>query len=217
MKNDGWWDIFVTSMWNNQWTADVVTINEEFKGALYDESQGITDVAVKLYAMAQIRAIALSDETFKPSDFRIVAAEGLGLAKRMLDALRSGDRKKIEMYGDIAPVQIEDYYNAYAVILAERTNIPEKRHESSLSEQAILQLLALGTPPSEAKRLTGKVLAEHQEFRKVSEVVQAAYTLYVLAAERERGNELEPQPDDLRNAIGYDALKYNDAISKEKW
>jgi hypothetical protein len=215
MKNDGWWDIFVTSMWNNQWTADIVPLSDDFKNALYEASQGITDVAVKLYAMVQIRAISLGDETFKPSDFSVAASEGLGLTKRMLDALRSGDRKKIDMYDDVAPVNIDDYYMAYSAILAERTGIPEKRHESSLSEQAALELLRLGTPPSEAKRLAGKIVAERRELRKVSEVVQAAYTLYVLAAERK--SESESQSGDLRNATGYDALKDNDSISKEEW
>jgi hypothetical protein len=215
MKRDGWWDIFVTSMWNNQWTTESIPVSDKFKNALYEESQGITDIAVKLYAMVQIRAIALGTETFKPSDFRIAASEGLGLAKPMLDALRSGDRKKIDMYGDIAPIKIENYYTAYATILAERTEIPEKRREISISEQAILKLLELGIEPPEAKRLTGKVLAEHQEFRKVSEVVQAAYTLYILATEK----KIEPdvQPDDLRNAVGHAALKDNNSISKEKW
>jgi hypothetical protein len=165
--------------------------------------------------MVQIRAISLGDETFKPSDFSVAASEGLGLTKRMLDALRSGDRKKIDMYDDIAPVNIDDYYMAYSAILAERTGIPEKRHESSLSEQTALELLRLGVPPSEAKRLAGKIVAEHRELRKVSEVVQAAYTLYVLAAEKK--SESESQAGDLRNATGYDALKDNDSISKEEW
>lgn len=187
---------FVSSMWNNQWTNDAIPLNDDFKNALYEESQGITDIAVKLYAMAQIRAIALGHDTFKPSDFRAVAAEGRGLAKPILDALRSGDCKKIDRYGDIAPVAIEDYYAAYSAVLTERTGIPEKRHESPLSEQAVLKLLELGVEPSEAKRLTGKVLAEHQEYRKVSEVVQAAYTLYILKTEAKE--EPDIQPDDKR-------------------
>jgi len=215
MKNDEWWDIFVTSMWNNQWTTSIITINDGFKNALYEESQGITDIAVKLYAMAQIRTIALGHETLKPSDFRIVAAEGLGLAKPMLDALRSGDRKKIDMYGDIAPISIEDYYAAYSTILAERSEIPKKRRQTPLSEQAILKLLELGVEPPEAKRLTGKILTKHQEFRKVSEVVRAAYTLYISQAKPEV--EPEATPDDLRATIGYDALKANNSISKEEW
>jgi hypothetical protein len=215
MKNNDSWDIFISSMWGNQWTQESVPLSNEFKNALYDESQGITDIAVKLYAMAQIRAIALGHDTFKPSDFRAVSAEGLGLVKPMLDALRSGDRKKIDMYGDIAPVNIEDYYAAYAAILAERTGIPEKRHERPLSEKAILKLLELGVEPSEAKRLAGKVLAEHPDFRKVSDVVRAAYTLYISKTGIE--DELDNRSDDLRNTAGYDALKGKNLISKSEW
>jgi hypothetical protein len=165
--------------------------------------------------MVQIRAIALGHETFKPSDFRIVAAEGLGLTKPMLDALRSGNHKKIDMYGDIAPINIEDYYAAYSAILAERTEIPKKRQQTPLSEQTILKLLELGVEPPEAKRLTGKVLMEHQQFRKVSEVVRAAYTLYI----SQTAPEVNPEavPDDLRATIGYEALKANNSISKEEW
>jgi len=215
MKNDASWEIFVSAMWDNQWTKEVIPLNDEFKNALYEESQGIADIAVKLYAMAQIRAIALGTDTFKPSDFRVVAAEGLGLAKPMLDALRSGDRKKIDMYGDIAPVSIDDYYAAYSAILAERTEIPEKRRDTPLSEQAMLKLLELGVEPPDAKRLTGKILAEHQEYRKVSEVVRAAYTLYISHTEAEQ--EPEVQPNDLRNAAGYNALKDNALISQGEW
>jgi len=215
MQNDDSWEIFVSAMWGNQWTKDTVPLTDVFKNALYEESQGIADIAVKLYAMAQIRAIALGDDTFKPSDFKTVSAEGLGLAKPILDALRSGDRKKIDMYGDIAPISIEDYYTAYSAILAERTGIPEKRREAPLSEQTILKLLELGVEPSEAKRLTGKVLGAHQEFRKVSEAVRAAYTLYISQADTEK--EPDEQPDDLRGAVGYDALKDNNSISTAVW
>jgi hypothetical protein len=215
MKNDDCWDIFVTSMWNNQWTTNVISASDDFKNELYKESQGITDIAVKLYAMVQIQAIALGHEIFKPSDFRVAVNEGLALAKPMLEALRSGDRKKIDMYGDIAPVSIDAYYAAYSAILAERMKVPEKRHESSLSEQAVLKLLEVGIEEPEAKQLTGKVLAEHLEFRKVSEVFQAAYELNYLA--RQKKTEPESQPDDLRGAVGYDSLKDGTSISKTEW
>jgi len=215
MKNNASWNIFISSMWSNQWTKETVPLSDEFKNALYDECQGISDIAVKLYAMAQIRAIALGHDTFKASDFRAVAAEGLGLIKPMLDALRSGDRKKIDMYGDIAPVSIEDYYAAYSAVLAERAEVPEKRRESPISEQAVLKLLELGVEPPEAKRLTGKVLAKHQELRKASEVVRVAYTLYISQTEIEE--EPDAQPDDLRNAAGYADLKDSDSISKREW
>jgi hypothetical protein len=124
MKNDISWDIFISSMWLNQWTKKAVPLNDDFMNTIYNESQGIVDIAVKLYAMVQIKAIAFGNEVFKPSDFRAVAAERLGLVKPMLDALRSGDRKKINMYGDIAPISMEDYYSAYSSALTLKQDVP---------------------------------------------------------------------------------------------
>ena len=94
-------------MWKNQWTRQASPINNEFKKALYHESQGIADIAVKLYAMAQIRAVGLQSDFITPKDFSIVASEKLGLVKPALDALRSGDKKRIAAIGDIAPIKAE--------------------------------------------------------------------------------------------------------------
>ena len=215
MKNDTSWDIFISSMWNNQWTGSIISLSDESKNALYNESQGIVDIAVKLYAMVQIRAVALGTEYFSPSDFRTVAKESFGLAKPMLDALRSGDSKKINMYGDIASVNIEDYYAAYSSVLVQNQDIPLKRSEPLLSEQAILKLLELGVEPAQAKRLTGKALAEHKELRKVADVVRIAYTLHL--SQSEPVGVLETQQGDLRTAAGYDELKPNGSISESEW
>ena len=216
MKNDASWDIFVSSMWVNQWTSDAIPLTDDFKNALYDESQGITDIAVKLYAMVQIRAIATGNDKFKPSDFHAVAAESLGLVKPMLDALRSGNRKKIDMYGDIAPISMENYYAAYSSALTQKKEAPAKRSEISLSEQAVLKLLELGVEPPQAKRLVGKVLAENMQLRKTADVVRAAYTLYLSQVPSVPKQETQ-QSDDLRNAAGYDDLKANGVISKGEW
>jgi hypothetical protein len=214
MKNNASWDIFVSSMWENQWTRENVKLNEKFKNILYDESQGIIDIAVKLYAMVQIRAIALGVETFRPLDFHTVAAEKLGLVKPMLDALRSGDSKKIDMFGDIAPVSIDDYYASYSFALIQKQEIPPKRSEISLSEQAVLKLLELGVEPAEAKRLAGKALAENQEMRTVGDVVRIAYTLYISQTAPKKA---EIQDGDLRTADDYENLKSAGAISTTEW
>jgi len=216
MKNDASWDIFTASMWENQWTKEAVPMNREFKNILYNESQGIVDIAVKLYAMVQIRAIALGIETFKSSDFRIVAAERLRLVKPMLDALRSGDRKKIDMYGDVAPVSMEDYYAAHSSAMELKQDIPTKRSEISLSEQAVLKLLELGIEPSQAKRLTGKVLAENRELRKVADIVRNVYKIYMATPELNTASV--SQDGDLRTAIdGYDDMKASGTMSKGEW
>ena len=219
MKNNASWDIFVSSMWENQWTRETVVLNDKFRNALYDESQGIIDIAVKLYAMVQIRAVALGVETFKPSDFHKVASERLGLVKPMLDALKSGDNKKIDMFGDIAPVSIDDYYAAYSSALIQKQEIPLKRSEISLSEQAVLKLLELGVEPAEAKRLAGKAIVEHQEMRKVGDIVRIAYTLYIskTAPGEKIAIETEVRDGDLRSADDYENLKSAGAVSTTEW
>ncbi|KJR44459.1 Tn7-like transposition protein C [Desulfosporosinus sp. I2] len=215
MKNDASWDIFVSSMWCNQWTRSIVPLTDDFKNALYQESQGIIDIAVKLYAMIQIRAIALGKETFAPPDFRIVAAERLGLVKPMLDALRSGDKKKIDMYGDIAPISMEDYYSAYSTVLKHNQEIPKKRNETSLSEKAVLKLLELGVEPPKAKYLAGKVLAEHMELRDVADVVRLAYRIFLSAPDTNTGDG--HVQGDLRDSSGYAEIQAKGVIETEEW
>jgi hypothetical protein len=150
-----------------------------------------------------------------PSDFHVVASECLGLVKPMLDALRSGDRKKIDAYGDITPVSMDDYYSAYSAMLPQNNIAPQKRQNTTLSEKAVLKLLELGVEPAQAKRLSGKVLAEHYELRKVADVVRVAYTLYL--SQSEPAAKQEPQPGDLRASAGYDDMKVGGTISKGKW
>lgn len=216
MKNDTSWDIFVSTMWKNQWTRQIVPINDEFKNALYYESQGIVDIAVKLYAMIQIRAIGLQTETITPKDFHTVASEKLGLVKPALDALRSGDKNRIKAIGDIAPISIEDYYAAYLAMLPpEDEPIPKKRNEISLSEQAALKLMELDVEPVTAKRLVGKVMAAHMELRKVGDIVKLAYLSYISPAERATNENGED--GDLRNAEGYDSMKSAGVVKAAQW
>ena len=121
-------------MWKYQWTRNESPLTEELKNVLYDESQGIMDIAVKLYSMAQVKAIADGTETVAAATIREAAAEKLRLVKPMLDALRSGDMKKIMRYEDIAPVNIENY------IAAQAARIPaygaDRQAVTSLEEQA---------------------------------------------------------------------------------
>jgi hypothetical protein len=209
MKNDVSWDIFVSTMWKNQWTKQIVPLNDDFKNALYYESQGITDIAVKLYAMAQIRAIGLQTDTLTPDDFRAVASEKLGLLKPALDALRSGDKKRIAAIGDIAPISIEDYYASYLSMLPPTAeNIPEKRDKITLPEQAVLNLLAFGVEPAQAKRLVGKAMAGNPDEKTLPGLMRSAYTLDI--AETENPNPASNETgtsDDVRNASDYEGMK----------
>jgi len=215
MKNDAAWDIFVLSMWENQWTKSIVPLTADIKDALYHESQGIVDIAVKLYAMVQIRAIVLGKESFTHSDFHDAADECFWSVKPMLDALRSGDVKKIEAYGDITPVKIEDYFMAYLAMLPPKNDPPQKRNEKTLSEKSVLKLLELDVEPMLAKRLVGKVMAEHMDIKKVADVVRLAYQSFLAIAEPV--DEEVTNDGDLRTVDGYEDMDVANMIEEKVW
>lgn len=216
MQNDLSWEIFVTSMWKHQWTRSKIPLTEEMRNILYEESQGIIDIAVKLYAMVQIKAITVGSDSFSAKDFHAAAAEKLGLVKPMLDALRTGDKKKIRQYGDISPVSIEDYLSSYMSIAKDA--VPEKVPEGkiSVSEQVVLKLLELGVEPRTAKRLLGRALSAKGICPNVADVVKEVYYLYVMEG-KESGVGEATDNDDLRKQGGYDAMKQKGLVDETEW
>jgi hypothetical protein len=215
MKNDISWQVFVTSIWKHQWTKNKVLLTDEIKNTLYEESQGIIDIAVKLYAMVQIKAISTNRDTFEAKDFRVAASEKLGLVKPMLDALRKGDERKILKYGDISPISIDDYFSSHASLI--KTAIPERSPEKkvSVSEKTILRLLELGVEPEKAKRLTGKALAVNKSGLNAADVLKEAYYLYVTESKANEDNPIDEK--DLREDVDYKQLKKADLIDEMEW
>lgn len=109
--NDSTWNCFIERMWRLQWTRTPTPLTDELRAVLYDESQGIIDIVVKLYMMTQLHVILLgamagreTDEHLTPALFRHVARTSFSLAKPMIDALKSGDTFKLAEYDDLKPL-----------------------------------------------------------------------------------------------------------------
>lgn len=68
---------------------------------MYLESQGIIDIALKLFVLAQIRAISSNKEVLSVPLIQQVARDNLKLVQPMLAALKSGEASKISQYEDI--------------------------------------------------------------------------------------------------------------------
>jgi hypothetical protein len=109
MKKDDEWDWFLQKLFRLQWTAEVTELSAELSGVLWDESQGIVDIAVKLFTLAQLRLIQMAEtrtvkEIIKPSLIRKIAKEELRLVRPMLRALARGSAT-IEKYDDLRPLE----------------------------------------------------------------------------------------------------------------
>jgi hypothetical protein len=113
MKEDETWEVFVKSLWRYQYVRKPCPLTPELSHALYYESQGITDFAVKLYMLAQVRAIATGKEIITTSIIQSVAKDSLRTARQVLNALKHKDTQtKINLLmdcDDITPIDIEPF------------------------------------------------------------------------------------------------------------
>lgn len=104
------WDYFISQLWRYQWTRVPTEISFEIRDVLYDESQGILDIVVKLFMLAQLRAVSIGEvrgglEVLTAELLRKVAREDFRVVRPMLDALRANDTKALLKYDDLLPLQ----------------------------------------------------------------------------------------------------------------
>ena len=97
------WDLLIESIFRYQFTKTPTRLSAPLSDALYEESQGIVDIAVKLYMFAQWEVIGYGNEIITPQLISRVARKYLNLAGPILDALRKHDYERLKAIGDIKP------------------------------------------------------------------------------------------------------------------
>lgn len=103
------WKDWIDALWELQWTATPTDITDDIREAIYDESQGVMDIAVKLYVLAQLRVISRGevygeDEVLTADLFRAVAREEFALIAPMITALRDNREDLLADYADLQPL-----------------------------------------------------------------------------------------------------------------
>ena len=102
------WVRLTNDLWKYQWLKhgdDPLT--DEIRDCWYDLSQGVLDIVVKLFVLAQLRAIANKKERITKSILTSVYEKELKPVHPMLNALRSGNADLIKKYSDLRVVDIE--------------------------------------------------------------------------------------------------------------
>jgi hypothetical protein len=102
------WIAFTDKLWQYQWLQkrDEV-LSESVRQCWYDLSQGVLDIVVKLFVLAQLRAIATRIERITPQLLKQVYDDELRPVHPMLAALRSGDPELIAKYSDLIVPDID--------------------------------------------------------------------------------------------------------------
>jgi hypothetical protein len=76
---------------------------------LYDETQGITDFAVKAYMFAQERAIDSGKEVVTAAIIRSAVKDKLRIPREVLQALKTKDKRVLERYEDLYSKLFKSY------------------------------------------------------------------------------------------------------------
>lgn len=102
------WAIFIRTLLSYQWVRNPTEPSPFLADLLYDLSQGIIDVAIKLFACAQVRAIMDQSETVSAQLLVDVSKRELGMLAPMVAALRQNDIVALQSFDDIEPVGLSD-------------------------------------------------------------------------------------------------------------
>ncbi|MCR8921961.1 ATP-binding protein [Dasania sp. GY-MA-18] len=102
------WIRFTDNLWKYQWLKHGGDpLSDEIRDCWYDLSQGVLDIVVKLFVLAQLRAIANKKERITVGILKSVYKQELKPVHPMLDALRSCDADKIVKYSDMRIVDLD--------------------------------------------------------------------------------------------------------------
>lgn len=111
LQQDENWEEFLDQIWPYQWLQSPKERDELLTNKLYELTQGVPDIVVKLFCIAQARAILLAetpeDECLTVELLDDVFEEDFSIVKPMLDALNSGDKRALEKCDDLVIPKVE--------------------------------------------------------------------------------------------------------------
>lgn len=240
LEQDANYDILVDSLWQYSWTRKDCLLTHSMKEVLYEESQGVTDILVKLLVMAQTVTISSGKEVVTESLIRQVAREHFQLVRPMLMALKSGNMKEIARYSDISTVEVdfskvldqskqsvETQARIKSMMAAQKRKYSEEKQ--SRTEQVTAKLHELGVESKRAQSVSEAVVASHGTDIPIGNLVIQAIKALDGSTQKKQSLKKERTvytDDDIRGTVengrkngmsAYVALKHKGYVQSEDW
>jgi hypothetical protein len=145
MVKDDQWQLFIESLWRFQLTKKTCSLETDsaLSETLYDETQGITDFAIKIYMLAQERAIDSKKEVVTAATLRSISKDKFRIPRAVIKALKTGDKRVLRQYEDLYPAAFGDINQ-----LADNTVIKGKLASTSLTYKPYSEIAATNQPSS---------------------------------------------------------------------
>lgn len=96
LEKDDEWEKLLKTIFSYQWTNKEFFLTEALSDALYEESIGIIDIAIKLYVKAQKEAIINDMDIITPDLIKYVSQNEFHLIKKDIESFKSINEDKIK-------------------------------------------------------------------------------------------------------------------------
>lgn len=213
------WDDFLQVLWHYQWVRNPVALDSHFGYVMYELSQGVIDLAIKLFATAQVSAMLNGEERLTPELLAQVFDDQFQLMHPMVEALRSGNVEALCAYDDIAPLNLSQHLEAAKRKIAAVTSplFTTRATDETFAARIATGLTALGYDATDAVQVASTVAREDEEATLAQGMQSAIKELSMpkpararkgsrrggRLAEPEPANRYDARPPDYRRAIAY--------------
>jgi hypothetical protein len=199
------WPTFMEQLWDLQYVKKKCSLTNELSEALYEVSYGITDLAIRIYMAAQVRAIETRHEVITADLIRSAYRDDFRLVSRILEALKSGDISPFHQLQDVLPPTAQPIHQQIK-------DQEHKRNEDSSGSTSLTKLQPSAnaqdgnhqakTRPSSAKAISGR------------DIIGSSIVKTIKTSKKKKTKNISYKPDDLRGVIlrgkdlsAYEALK----------
>ncbi|NBD25546.1 ATP-binding protein [Paenibacillus glycinis] len=167
------WEFFIQELWKYQWTCTATKCTKALKKEMYELSQGIVDIAVKLYMLAQWEVIMYGEdkERITGGVLKEVARRHMQLVQPLLKVLKRNDPAAKILVDDLYPKW--DVLDQYLRTAEEKVNVQGEIRSRLMRDEKIevdqerfLELVKtaidFGVPAENAEQLAKRVLLRNE-------------------------------------------------------
>lgn len=181
LKKDQYWDRFINRLWTCSWLHNQPDLTDDFSNVIFFETQGVTDLVIKLYAGLQYKGLNDGSETFTLDDISRIASRIFINMKPMLNALKNKDDAALSKFADLCHFRVKDVNNIIDIEYSGEENTykdsDDKIFNSSSKPDALKALVYADVPIRMADNIVEHFVKKNKSMEK-SEIVEKGLAYY---------------------------------------
>lgn len=209
------WDGFLKILWQFQWLKKDAPLDHMMAHIMFECSQGVIDLAIKLFAAAQARAMLDGTEVLTAELLLDVYKAEFQLMHPMIEALRTDNYELLIQYDDIAPLNLQQHLenSRRKLSLMQSPLFSVNVGDETFAPRLTEGLQAMGVESETAIDLVQQVSDQYPEANLAQGIQQAAKALTQPKPVRPTAknkvqaplpvDRYDARPSDYRRAVAY--------------